>query len=257
MEPAPLRRHTQRGAYDVASAKAVFDDCFVAHVSYVVDGEPACMPMIAVMLDDVEVGEGETPGMAVYLHGHPSSKIMELVRQTSRERESGGDDVGVVKVCITATKIDGLVLSSAPNGHTFNYRSATVHGTCRPVRDRVAKTAVMRAVTDKIVAGRWAEVNPVASLQVSLVYVVRVSLDRLSVKTRAGLPGIQPRDYVVDGPDLATPPWTGVVPLWEQLGEPVASGLTPGAGAPSASLRQYIDERNAREQEHAQKAAMG
>lgn len=122
MEPAELRRHTQRGVYDIETARAVFDDTFIAHVSYIVDGAPACMPMIALVLDDEEVGEPTLPGQsssAVYLHGHPSTKIMELVRQASREDveqtngTANGSTNGVantanghtpVKVCITATK---------------------------------------------------------------------------------------------------------------------------------------------------------
>lgn len=46
MEPATLRRHIQRGTYNVESAKAVFDDCFMAYVSYVDYGLPQCLPMI-------------------------------------------------------------------------------------------------------------------------------------------------------------------------------------------------------------------
>lgn len=146
------------------------------------------------------------------------------------------------------------MLSSAPNGHTFNYRAATIHGTCSPVRSKAVKAKIMRGVTNKIVAHRWEEVNPVSSMQVSLVYVVRVNIDSLSVKTRAGVPGIQPRNKEADGPDLETPPWTGVVPLWEQLGEPIESGLTPG-GVVSDTLRQYIDGRNTKQEAYSKKVA--
>lgn len=136
MEPAFLRRHGQRGVYDLESAKAVFDDCFMAHVSYVVDGLPACMPMIALIMNDPEEeeakrqqgepginghGEGQSDGStttaAVYLHGHPSAKLMELIRASEKAaneltQEVGHDtshsseapSSGQVKVCITATK---------------------------------------------------------------------------------------------------------------------------------------------------------
>ncbi|KAK7210727.1 hypothetical protein V2G26_017905 [Clonostachys chloroleuca] len=253
MQPATLRRHGQRGTYDLESAKDVFDDCFIAHVSYVVDGLPACMSMIALVMEDPEADtirsseprqrlsngtngdlksgiQKDANNTFVYLHGHPSTKLMELVRGANRSSsedvqsttETNGqivnNSLGEVKVCITATKVDGLVLSSAPNGHTFNYRSATIHGTCEPVSSKTTKLSVMRAVTQKIVANRWEEVNPVASMQVSLVYVVKVHIDALSVKSRTGIPGIQPRNKEKDGPDIQTPQWTGVIPLgrnWE------------------------------------------
>ncbi|CAH0036335.1 unnamed protein product [Clonostachys solani] len=289
MQPATLRRHGQRGTYDLESVKDVFDNCFIAHVSYVVDGLPACMPMIALIMDDPEAGTTRCSGLGqehgngangglvngvqkdahetfVYLHGHPSAKLMEMVRRANNSpsedvestTETNGqivnNSVGEVKVCITATKVDGLVLSSAPNGHTFNYRSATIHGTCEPVSSKSTKLAVMRAVTQKIVANRWEEVNPVASMQVSLVYVIKVHIDALSVKSRSGIPGIQPRNKEKDGPDVQTPPWTGVIPLWEELGAPVDSGLTPNVVV-SDNLKAYIESRNQRQQAYSKRAA--
>lgn len=154
----------------------------------------------------------------------------------------------------THTLVDGLCLSSAPNGHTFNYRSATIHGTCTAVKDKETKRRVMRDVTNHIVSNRWDEVNPVASFQVSLVYVVRVRIDSMSVKTRTGPPGIQPRNPQADGPEIKPRAWAGVVPLWEQLGEPVDSRLTPGAQV-SDNLRGYVEGRNKRMRDYAEQAA--
>ncbi|CAI7598879.1 unnamed protein product [Penicillium glandicola] len=278
MEQATLRRHAQRGTYDIESAKAIFDDCFIAHVSYVDKGLPQCLPMIALVKKEENEEDEETKSSlgiedpadeadeknvnnVVYLHGHPSTRIVELVREASRETNNAAHNVETqirpsdpVKVCITATKVDGLVLSSAPNGHTFNYRSAVIHGTCTPVKSKTVKRTVMHAVTNHIVANRWEEVNPVASYQVSLVYVIKVNIDSLSIKTRTGPPGIQPRNREVDGPDNETPPWAGVIPLWEQLGEPVESGLTPRAKV-SENLRGYIERRNEKQQAYSKHAA--
>ncbi|KAL4951938.1 hypothetical protein BDW69DRAFT_201071 [Aspergillus filifer] len=253
MEPALLRRHGQRGSYDIESAKAVFDDCYMAHVAYVDNGLPQCLPMIALVTTEEDGHESKHEGnekseTVVYLHGHPRMRLAELTRQANR---AGSE---APKVCITATKIDGLVLSSAPNGHQFNYRSAVIHGTCTPITDKTIKRRVMRAVTNHIVADRWEQVNPVASYQVSLVSVIRVSIDSLSVKTRAGPPGIQPRNPEVDGPDIDPPPWVGVVPLWEQLGELVNSGLGPGAVVPER-LTKYIEEKNRTHREHSERVA--
>lgn len=122
MEPAHLRRHTQRGTYDIESAKAIFDDCFVAHVSYVDNGLPQCLPMIALVTkeEDDEAAsssDNEQDGAngvdekrentVVYLHGHPSTRIVELVREASRETDEidkAVEPLNPVKVCITATK---------------------------------------------------------------------------------------------------------------------------------------------------------
>ncbi|KAL3461770.1 hypothetical protein BJX64DRAFT_151575 [Aspergillus heterothallicus] len=264
MEPSLLRRHTQRGFYDIDSAKAVFDDCYLAHVAYVDNGLPQCLPMIALVTqeedddekrNDVEDswkqtqnGDHKNESTVVYLHGHPNMRLAELTREASRE------GTPPPKVCITATKVDGLILSSAPNGHTFNYRSAVIHGTCTPITSKSVKRSVMHAVTNHIVSNRWEEVNPVASFQVGLVSVIRVNIDSLSVKTRTGPPGIQPRNREADGPDIEPAPWVGVIPLWEQLGEPVDSGLSPDAVV-SENLRDYIVTRNDRQRGYSERVA--
>lgn len=75
----------------------------MAHVSYVDGGLPQCLPMIALFRCEEE-------GEAIYLHGHPSSRLMELVRENEVEKKAriergevqDGDDR--IKVCITATK---------------------------------------------------------------------------------------------------------------------------------------------------------
>ncbi|CAK7210464.1 hypothetical protein SCUCBS95973_000792 [Sporothrix curviconia] len=297
LEPATLRRYQERGLYDVASAKKVFDDSFIAHVAYIDDGFPACQPMLALLREEWEDAEGEEPKNElvangtgggddsgrrktayVYLHGHPTSRLMELVKKatkaaeaeaeakaeaasaqtnghaTNGEATNGHVSSEPVKVCITATKIDGLVLSSAPNGHSFNYRSAMLHGTCEPVRGKEFKKQIMTEVTNKIVPNRCAEVNPMASIVTSMVYIMRVRIDKLSVKARTGVPGIQDRNPAVDGPNVEPPAWAGVVPLWEHLGEPVDAGLTPGASV-SDNLRNFIAERNAKHAAHAKSVA--
>lgn len=40
---------------------------------------------------------------------------------------------GSVKVVVSATKVDGVVLHFAPNGHSLNYRSCVIHGDATPV----------------------------------------------------------------------------------------------------------------------------
>lgn len=105
MEPAKLRRHEERAKYDVDSLQSVFSDTFLSHVSYVDDGLPQCLPMIALFRSE---GEGQDP--VVYLHGHPSARLMEIVRNQEKDREShqgstiDGEPDARFRVCIAATK---------------------------------------------------------------------------------------------------------------------------------------------------------
>lgn len=105
MEAARLRRHEQRGKYDVDSIEAVFADTFISHVSYIDDGLPQCLPMIALFRR-----EGKNLDPVIYLHGHPSSRLMEIVRANeSKQASHDGEDINGkpdnrIRVCITATK---------------------------------------------------------------------------------------------------------------------------------------------------------
>lgn len=98
MEPSTLRRHSERATYDVNAVAAIFSDSFFAHVSYVDEGLPQCLPMIA--LFQVE-DDGGNENAAVYLHGHPSTRLMELVRSRASEGQEATDPI---RICITATK---------------------------------------------------------------------------------------------------------------------------------------------------------
>lgn len=114
MEPPPakLRRHENRAAYDLDSASSIFSDCFMAHVSYIDKGLPQCLPMIALLA----TFEDEP---AVYLHGHPTSRLMELVKQWTKDNESKSsetekeDEDDSFRVCVTATKSTTSTLISS------------------------------------------------------------------------------------------------------------------------------------------------
>lgn len=84
--------------------------------------------------------------MDCYLHGYVSSRIMKL----ARESEQG------LPVCVAATKVDGLVLSLTPNSHSYNYRSAILHGYAKAVETTEEKLYAMRLITNSVVriAGR-------------------------------------------------------------------------------------------------------
>ena len=134
-------------------------------------------------------------GDALYLHGSAASR---MVRQLS----SG------LEVCVTVTLIDGLVL-----------------GRARLVTDRDEKYAALRAFTDQVVPGRWAEVRPITEPELKRTAVLALPIEEASAKVRTGPP-------LDDGDDLTWPVWAGVVPLTTIAGQPlpdahVLPGLAP------------------------------
>lgn len=83
-----MRRHENRASYEWDAVSALLHETYMAHVGYADrDGDPVSMPMIALPMDG-----------CVYLHGHPSSALMELVRGAEARAAAP------VKVCISATK---------------------------------------------------------------------------------------------------------------------------------------------------------
>jgi nitroimidazol reductase NimA-like FMN-containing flavoprotein (pyridoxamine 5'-phosphate oxidase superfamily) len=180
----------------------------------------------------------------LYLHGYVSSRIMNLSR--TPEQPDG------LPVCISATHLDGLVLSLTPNSHSYNYRSATLFGHATLVTELEEKLYAMRLITDGVVPGRWegARVPPNAG-EMASTSVLRVKIAAGSAKIRAGGPNDDKGDMADEA--LKDRVWTGVVPAYQTFGEPLASGYNrvevPGY------LAEYVKDANEGNKEQALEAA--
>lgn len=146
----------------------------------------------------------------LYLHGYISSRLMRLPSSStssSSEEESG------LPLTIAATHLDGLVLALTPNHHSYNYRSAILHGFALPVTDEAEKLWAMEAITNGVVADRWdnSRVPPTKAEMVS-TQILKVRIVDASAKVRAGGPG-EDRDDLRDF-EMRGRTWVGVVPTW-------------------------------------------
>jgi len=158
-----------------------------------------------------------------------------------------------IPVCIAATKLDGLVLSLTPNSHSYNYRSAILHGTATLVEDVEEKTYAMRLITESVLPGRWLGTRvPPDEAELSSTSVLRVVVSSASAKIRAGGPSDGRKD--VERGEVTGRVWTGVVPVWEMMGCPVPAGEGVGGEAPGY-VTEYVEGRNKREKGHAEGAA--
>ncbi|MFL6251066.1 MAG: pyridoxamine 5'-phosphate oxidase family protein, partial [Actinomycetes bacterium] len=106
-ERTQVRRLPERGAYDRATVHAILDEAFICHVGFVVDGQPYVVPT-----GYARVGE------TIYLHGSSGSRL--------------GLRPGM-RVCVTVTLLDGIVLARSAFHHSFQYRSVVVLGRTRLV----------------------------------------------------------------------------------------------------------------------------
>lgn len=186
-----VRRLPKRGVYDKAEVYSILDAGFVCHVAFVADGQPCVMP----------TGYARA-GDRLYIHGSPASRML-------RALEGGAD------VCVTVTLLDGFVLARSAFHHSMNYRSVVVFGRARLVTDSGEKVEALRAFTDHVVPGRWAEVRQPNERELSATKVLALPLDEASAKVRTGPP-------IDDEEDYSLPVWAGVVPVRMSVGEPVA-----------------------------------
>jgi nitroimidazol reductase NimA-like FMN-containing flavoprotein (pyridoxamine 5'-phosphate oxidase superfamily) len=125
-------------------------------------------------------------------------------------------------ICVTVTRIDGVVVAKSAFHHSMNFRSVMVHGEAEIVSDFEEKARALAAITDRVVPGRWDECRPATDAEINATGVLRLSLAEASLKARTGGP-VEAKE------DVNGPQWSGVLPMVLVAGrpEPVAEGEVP------------------------------
>jgi uncharacterized protein len=173
------------------------------------------IPMLGFMASFNNSEAALTEPLDLYLHGYISSRLMRL-SGTSPSDEEG------LPLTIAATHLDGLVLALTPNHHSYNYRSAILHGFATPVTDADEKLWAMEKITNNVVDDRWLNTRiPPTKTEMTSTQIVKVRVVDASAKVRAGWPSDDRADMKND--ELRAKTWIGVVPTWVTYGEPVPS----------------------------------
>jgi nitroimidazol reductase NimA-like FMN-containing flavoprotein (pyridoxamine 5'-phosphate oxidase superfamily) len=151
----------------------------------------------------------------LYLHGYISSRLMRLGSTVPDSEEEG------FPLTIGATHLDGLVLALTPNHHSYNYRSAILHGFATPVTEVEEKLWAMEKITNSVVENRWENSRiPPTKTEMTSTQILKVRVVDASAKVRNGGPGDDRAD--LKNEELRAKTWIGVVPTWITFGEPVA-----------------------------------
>jgi len=203
-----VRRKPERASYERQEAYAVLDEALVAHVGFAVDGQPFVVPMVF-----------GRDGDRLLLHGSVASRILRALADG-------------VRVCVTVTLVDGLVLAHAQVNHSVNYRCVMVVGTARLV-DGDAAAAALTRVVDHVIPGRSAEARPADAADLRRTAVVELAIEEASVKARVGPPAAP------SAADADLEVWTGVVPLTVVAGSPVPDGQGFAPDRPPASVSPW------------------
>jgi nitroimidazol reductase NimA-like FMN-containing flavoprotein (pyridoxamine 5'-phosphate oxidase superfamily) len=202
-----VRRNPKKGRYERETVESILDRGLVAHVAFVDNGEPVCIPMLYARIAE-----------RLYVHGARSSRMMGLLAAGS-------------PACSTVTLMQGLVLARSAFEHSANYESVVAFGRFEPIDDDAERLAALAAFTDKLLPGRFGEVRSPNAKEMKATVVLAMPIDQVSAKVRYGPPDDD------ESEDAALDVWAGEVPIMTAFGEPVPSpGLRPGIPLP-AGLR--------------------
>ena len=194
-------RKPDRGSHDRAAFNAVVDASRIAHLSFVIDGEPHILP--------VAFGRD---GDDLVFHASTGSHPFRMLAEGAR-----------VAFCVT--HLDGLVLARSANDSSMNYRSAIAYGECVAVADD-EKWRVLDVITDHLIPERRDGLRPMTKKEVAATQVLRLPIVEFSVKSRAGGP-------MDEGDDVHWPVWSGVLPMRMTFGTPEpAADLDAGLDVP-------------------------
>jgi nitroimidazol reductase NimA-like FMN-containing flavoprotein (pyridoxamine 5'-phosphate oxidase superfamily) len=206
-----VRRVPKNARYDRESIHRVLDRGQIAHVSFVSDGQPYCIPTLYARVGD-----------EVLIHGSSASRMLKLLGAGA-------------PACVTVTILDGWVLARSAFETSANYDSVVLLGSFRQVGSDEEKLAALEAFMNGVLPGRWEEVRPPSRQELKGTAILALTIAEASVKTRSRPPDDD------DSPDAERDTWAGVIPVTHDFGAPEPSpGLRAGV-ALSPSVRRLLD----------------
>lgn len=176
-----LRRAPQRGSTERERIYGLIDRLKTAHVAFVEDGEPRCIPLTVWRSGD-----------AVFLHVLNGGRI-------SRRLSAGA------MLCLSFAETTAWVMSKSAYHHSANYESAVLFGTAEQVHDADEFDSAFAAIINQLEPGRWDQVRPPNNKERKATALFRIPLQEGSFKARSGGPNEEPED-------LALPVWHGTLP---------------------------------------------
>lgn len=198
-----LRRRHLNARYDVDTVHGILDAGLVCHVGYVVDGQPIVTPTAYWRM-----------GEDLYFHGSAASRTLEHMAEG-------------VPVCVTVSHLDGIVHARSGFNSCMNYRAVMVFGSAVAVTDPEEKARALDGLLDRLAPGRSGESRPSTAQELKGTLVLRLPLEQVSAKVRAGEVGD-------DEEERASDYWAGIVPVHTVVGEPVDDPeLRPGIARPA------------------------
>lgn len=181
-----LKRARKKASFDREKLYEILDEARVVHVGFAVDGQSCVIPML-----------GWRVGNQLYIHGSNGSRMIKALCHGAES-------------CVTATLLDGLVLSKSAFHHSASFRSAVVFGQFREVTDEEEIEQSLFYFLEQIAPGRWNEVRPPNKQELKATSILAIELEEVSVKISNGPANETPGDE-------ALPVWTGEMKIRQQV----------------------------------------
>ena len=174
-ERTRIRRHADRAVPE--RVEEFLRAGLLAHVAYVVDGEPRTIPFFY----HYEAGH-------IYIHGSAGNGTLRTI-------EDGR------MVAVSVAVLDDLIASKTAPDHSANYRSVVVFGRCHRVSDLAKKRRILDATTERYFPGRHtpADYVPASDDDLTRMELIAVEIEEAQAKTRSGGP-MGPTDNDPDAP---------------------------------------------------------
>ena len=194
MKPLPqtdknkIRQGRKRAVFDREALYQILDEARVVHVGFSTDEQTYVIPMLGWRVNNT-----------LYIHGSNSSRMIKALTTG-------------INCCVTATIVDGMVLSKSAFHHSTNYRSAVVFGAFRTVSDPAEINESLQLFVESITPGRWQDVRPPSANELKATSILAIELEEVSVKIRTGGPN-------EDKKDLDIPVWSGEMVMKQSVVE--------------------------------------
>jgi nitroimidazol reductase NimA-like FMN-containing flavoprotein (pyridoxamine 5'-phosphate oxidase superfamily) len=205
-------RRYQRGFYDKPTVHGILDSALLAHIAYVMDGQPYCTPTAFWR-------EGEH----LYWHGSSASRMI-------RFQKPG------VPVCVNVTHLDALVLARSGFHHSVNYRSVMAFGTAHLLEGEKAKRRAMDGFVDRFYPDRSKLLRPPNAGDLKGTTFVTMEIEQASAKIRETHVGDEEEDY-------ALPIWAARYPVRQVIGEAEPCPRQHPDAVIPAGMRYFEDGR--------------
>lgn len=186
-----VRRLAKRGKYDRETIYNILDEGFVCHVAFAIDGQPFIIPTLYARSGD-----------SIFIHGSAVSRMLKNLSEG-------------VKLCLSVTLVDGIVLARSAFNHSMNYRSVVIFGKGKLIESDEEKLSALKTISDNVLPERFEDSRQPTQKELNVTSVIKIEIEEASAKIREGDPIDDKKDYETDF-------WAGVLPIKTTFGEPIA-----------------------------------